>query len=71
MTTAGPNAQSLVETFELTADQKGKYDEVKKAFKGYCNPRKRILYERHIFTNAKQEGKEEDSNGEQFISRPT
>ena len=44
MTTASPNAQSLFETFELKADQKGKYDEVKNAFKDYCNPRKRILY---------------------------
>ena len=59
MNTAGPVAQETFKTFELTETQKEKYDDVVEAFKKYCNPRKRIMFERHIFTNSKQEGDEE------------
>lgn len=58
MSAAGPNAQSLFDTFNLSDANKKVYEEVKKAFKAYCNPRKRILYERHVFQSAKQEDSE-------------
>lgn len=63
MNVAGREAQDVFTTFELNADNRKKYEEVVKAFKNHCNPRKRVLFERHVFTSTRQEG-DDDGNGE-------
>ena len=68
---AGKDAQETFATFDLSAADKGDYKKVVDAFEKYCNPRKRILFERHIFTNAKQEGPEgpEGENVDKYLTK--
>ena len=70
MTIAGPVAQKTLKTFELAPGKKDKYDEVVAAFKKHCNIGKRILFERHILTNSKQEGSEEEGETiDQYLTK--
>lgn len=50
----GPEAIETFNTFELTDDQKKSYDEVVKAFKGYCEPKKNEAYEAFKFNSRNQ-----------------
>lgn len=45
----GENAVDVFDTFDLTDEQKGKYDEVIKAFADFCTTKKNKVYERFVF----------------------
>ncbi len=70
MNIAGKEAQDIFHTLGLSDEDKKKYDKVTDAYKNYCNPRKRVLFERHIFTRSKQEGNDESGETvDQYLTR--
>ncbi len=46
---AGEEAIKVYNTFQFTAEEVNKIDELKKKFKEYCEPRKNLPYIRHMF----------------------
>lgn len=56
----GPAAVEVFNAFNLTTEQKSKYDEVTKAFENFCKPKKNEVYESFLFFNRNQ------SSGEPF-----
>ena len=47
--TMGSDSESIMNSFTLSADDRKKYDEVKKAFDKYFSPRKYVIFERARF----------------------
>lgn len=52
----GQEGINIFNTFELSADQRKKYDAVIAEFEKYCNPKKNVIYERFKFFKRCQEG---------------
>ena len=51
----GPNALDIYNTFARDAEgNEMKVDKIIEKFKAYCNPRKNITYERHVFNTRNQ-----------------
>ena len=54
-----PKSLEINNTFRWAADgDSTKLDYIMKKFKGYCNTRKNLTYERHIFNNRNQQARE-------------
>ncbi|XP_031639432.1 uncharacterized protein LOC116351469 [Contarinia nasturtii] len=54
----GSDAVEVFDTFTLTEEQKGEYNEVIKAFTEFCTPKKNQIYERFMFYQRKQKENE-------------
>ena len=55
----GPNALDIYNTFAWDAEgDEMKVDKIIEKFKAYCNPRKNITYERHVFNTRNQKAEE-------------
>lgn len=51
----GPEAVEIYNSFNLTEDEKKKYDTVTQAFADFCKPKKNEVYESYVFHTRKQE----------------
>ena len=55
----GPESLEIYNTFTWATDGDNmKLDKIMEKFKGYCNPRKNLTYERHIFNTRNQQAGE-------------
>ena len=53
---AGPDALEIYNTFSWdTEGDENKVEKIKERFEGYCNPRKNITWERHVFNTCDQD----------------
>lgn len=58
----GQDAREKYKTFDLSTDDRKKYDKVVEEFKNYCTPKTNITLERHIFNTRVQESCESFSS---------
>ena len=56
----GPESLEIYNTFTWATDGDNmKLDKIMEKFKAYCNPRKNLTYERHIFNTRNQQAGED------------